>query len=118
MNVKATLDQLFKKKAIEKSGIKHQDAKKEDDPTATQAELTKEEISDLKKKKLEKKMKKLRKIQEQQMAEERQKERQNDKKKQQNKFTEDGLKIYSMEDLNIGKGGDSADCPFDCNCCF
>jgi hypothetical protein len=29
-----------------------------------------------------------------------------------------GLKIYSEEDLNIGKGGNSNLCPFDCKCCF
>ena len=34
------------------------------------------------------------------------------------RFTEEGFKIYSTEELNIGKGGDTADCPFDCNCCF
>eukprot|EP00353_Schmidingerella_taraikaensis_P015038 CAMPEP_0185602012 /NCGR_PEP_ID=MMETSP0436-20130131/1485_1 /TAXON_ID=626734 ORGANISM="Favella taraikaensis, Strain Fe Narragansett Bay" /NCGR_SAMPLE_ID=MMETSP0436 /ASSEMBLY_ACC=CAM_ASM_000390 /LENGTH=116 /DNA_ID=CAMNT_0028232087 /DNA_START=17 /DNA_END=364 /DNA_ORIENTATION=+ len=28
------------------------------------------------------------------------------------KFTEDGLKVYSMEELNMGQGGDTADCPF------
>jgi hypothetical protein len=30
----------------------------------------------------------------------------------------DGLKVYSLEELGIGKGGDTADCPFDCDCCF
>jgi hypothetical protein len=32
--------------------------------------------------------------------------------------TEDGLLIYSAEELNVGKGGDTDDCPFDCWCCF
>lgn len=32
--------------------------------------------------------------------------------------TSDGLKIYTEEELNIGKGGDTSDCPIDCNCCF
>jgi hypothetical protein len=30
-----------------------------------------------------------------------------------------GVKVYSLESLKIGAGnGDTADCPFDCNCCF
>ena len=29
-----------------------------------------------------------------------------------------GMKIYSEAQLNIGKGGDTAKCPFDCECCF
>lgn len=32
--------------------------------------------------------------------------------------TEDGLLIYSATEMNIGKGGDTEDCPFDCWCCF
>jgi hypothetical protein len=34
------------------------------------------------------------------------------------RFTEEGFKIYTTEDLNIGNGKDTEDCPFDCNCCF
>lgn len=34
------------------------------------------------------------------------------------RYTEDGLRIYTAEELKIGQGGDTADCPFDCNCCF
>jgi hypothetical protein len=34
------------------------------------------------------------------------------------KYTEDGLRIYSVQDLNIGLGGDTPQCPFDCDCCF
>ncbi|CTQ40839.1 hypothetical protein BMR1_03g01200 [Babesia microti strain RI] len=34
------------------------------------------------------------------------------------KYTVDGLPIYTYEDLNIGKGGGTDACPFDCNCCF
>jgi hypothetical protein len=34
------------------------------------------------------------------------------------KYMQDGLPIYSLEELNVGKGGDTAECPFDCNCCF
>ncbi len=33
-------------------------------------------------------------------------------------FTEEGWKVYTPEELNIGKGGDTPECPFDCNCCF
>ncbi|KAF5153413.1 hypothetical protein TpMuguga_01g02540 [Theileria parva strain Muguga] len=32
--------------------------------------------------------------------------------------TIDNLPIYTMEELNIGKGGDTELCPFDCQCCF
>ena len=32
--------------------------------------------------------------------------------------TEEGLAIYKEEELNLGKGGDSPDCPLDCACCF
>ncbi|OAV94964.1 hypothetical protein PTTG_06944 [Puccinia triticina 1-1 BBBD Race 1] len=32
--------------------------------------------------------------------------------------TEDGLVIYSVEELKIGLGQDTPDCPFDCQCCF
>lgn len=33
-------------------------------------------------------------------------------------FTEEGYKIYTPEELNIGKGGNTSECPFDCKCCF
>eukprot|EP01092_Planopodium_desertum_P001475 TRINITY_DN1215_c0_g1_i3.p1 TRINITY_DN1215_c0_g1~~TRINITY_DN1215_c0_g1_i3.p1 ORF type:complete len:210 (-),score=9.22 TRINITY_DN1215_c0_g1_i3:76-669(-) len=32
--------------------------------------------------------------------------------------TEEGYKIYSAEELKIGKGGETDLCPFDCECCF
>lgn len=32
--------------------------------------------------------------------------------------TEDGFKIYTKEELKIGLGGDTEDCPFDCTCCY
>eukprot|EP00917_Polyrhabdina_sp_WS-2016_P018170 GHVP01039202.1.p1 GENE.GHVP01039202.1~~GHVP01039202.1.p1 ORF type:complete len:109 (+),score=21.19 GHVP01039202.1:35-361(+) len=32
--------------------------------------------------------------------------------------TEEGYKIYTEEELGLGKGGGTEDCPFDCNCCF
>ena len=35
-----------------------------------------------------------------------------------NEVTEEGWKIYTPEELNIGKGGDTELCPFDCECCF
>ena len=41
-----------------------------------------------------------------------------DAKPKAGRFTEEGFKIYTTDELNIGKGGDTADCPFDCNCCF
>ena len=33
-------------------------------------------------------------------------------------LTEEGWKVYTPEELNIGLGGDTPECPFDCNCCF
>jgi nitric oxide reductase activation protein len=33
-------------------------------------------------------------------------------------YTDEGLPVYSAESLNIGKGGGTPDCPFDCWCCF
>ncbi len=33
--------------------------------------------------------------------------------------TVEGLKIYSEAELNLNStGGDTEECPFDCNCCF
>ncbi|KAF8981489.1 hypothetical protein BGZ46_002703 [Entomortierella lignicola] len=32
--------------------------------------------------------------------------------------TDDGLRLFDIHDLNIGKGGDTEKCPFDCECCF
>ncbi|KAJ1662841.1 hypothetical protein IW140_005548 [Coemansia sp. RSA 1813] len=35
------------------------------------------------------------------------------------KYTEDGMRVYYMDDLRIGEGeGDTDLCPFDCDCCF
>jgi len=35
------------------------------------------------------------------------------------KTTEEGFKIYTVDELKIGQGeGDTDLCPFDCNCCF
>lgn len=33
-------------------------------------------------------------------------------------LTADGLPIYTAEEMGIGTGGDTPDCPFDCQCCF
>lgn len=33
-------------------------------------------------------------------------------------YTEDGYKIYTEDELKIGKGGLTENCPIDCNCCF
>ena len=35
-----------------------------------------------------------------------------------NKYTKEGYKIYTADELKIGQGGDTPDCPFDCECCF
>ncbi len=34
------------------------------------------------------------------------------------RFTEDGFKIMGHGDLKLGQGGNTKDCPFDCECCF
>ncbi|KAI8913425.1 hypothetical protein EDD86DRAFT_105196 [Gorgonomyces haynaldii] len=34
------------------------------------------------------------------------------------KRTDDGLPIYTEEELKIGEGGDTENCPFDCWCCY
>ncbi|ETL91451.1 hypothetical protein F442_10296 [Phytophthora nicotianae P10297] len=34
------------------------------------------------------------------------------------RYDEDGLPIYTEASLQIGKGGNTKDCPFDCWCCF
>ncbi|KAI7822201.1 hypothetical protein BC939DRAFT_193583 [Gamsiella multidivaricata] len=31
---------------------------------------------------------------------------------------DDGLRLFDINDLNIGKGGETELCPFDCQCCF
>ncbi|KAJ1642469.1 hypothetical protein J3B02_001223 [Coemansia erecta] len=42
-----------------------------------------------------------------------------DSRGQKSKYTEDGLRVFYMDDLRIGEGeGDTEQCPFDCNCCF
>jgi hypothetical protein len=33
-------------------------------------------------------------------------------------FTEEGYKIYTTDELKVGKGGGTKLCPFDCECCF
>jgi hypothetical protein len=34
------------------------------------------------------------------------------------KLTEEGWKVYSYEELKFEEGGDTPDCPFDCDCCY
>ncbi|KAJ1910869.1 hypothetical protein GGI13_000273 [Coemansia sp. RSA 455] len=35
------------------------------------------------------------------------------------KYTDDGLRVFYMEDLRIGEGeGETELCPFDCTCCY
>eukprot|EP00915_Cephaloidophora_sp_WS-2016_P005710 GHVH01007571.1.p1 GENE.GHVH01007571.1~~GHVH01007571.1.p1 ORF type:complete len:168 (+),score=49.73 GHVH01007571.1:37-540(+) len=29
-----------------------------------------------------------------------------------------GLAVYNEDELKIGRGGDTAECPFDCKCCY
>ncbi|KAJ2765966.1 hypothetical protein IWQ57_004566 [Coemansia nantahalensis] len=42
-----------------------------------------------------------------------------DSRGKQSKYTDDGMRVFYMEDLRIGEGnGDTPDCPFDCQCCF
>lgn len=31
---------------------------------------------------------------------------------------ETGMKVYREDQLNLGKGGDTPLCPFDCDCCY
>lgn len=33
-------------------------------------------------------------------------------------LTDDGLPIFTWQEMGIGRGGDTPDCPFDCDCCF
>ena len=40
------------------------------------------------------------------------------KKKKEKRKRVDGLRIFTEEELKIGQGGGTADCPFDCDCCF
>ncbi|KAJ3303002.1 hypothetical protein HDV03_004282 [Kappamyces sp. JEL0829] len=32
--------------------------------------------------------------------------------------TDDGYFVYTEEELGCGKGGDTPECPFDCQCCY
>ncbi|KAJ2481664.1 hypothetical protein IWW56_001574 [Coemansia sp. RSA 2131] len=35
------------------------------------------------------------------------------------KYTDDGLRVFFLDDLRIGEGeGDTEQCPFDCDCCY
>ncbi|KAG2178900.1 hypothetical protein INT43_001747, partial [Umbelopsis isabellina] len=37
--------------------------------------------------------------------------------KKSKRMTDDGYPLYDVKDLNIGLGGDTPECPFDCTCC-
>ena len=39
-------------------------------------------------------------------------------KRKKRPLTEDGLPIYTAKEMGMGKGGDTEQCPFDCDCCF
>lgn len=30
----------------------------------------------------------------------------------------DGVFVYNLDELGVGKGGDTEECPFDCKCCY
>ncbi len=32
--------------------------------------------------------------------------------------TDEGIPVYTEEELGMNKGGDTEDCPFDCQCCY
>lgn len=34
------------------------------------------------------------------------------------RYDPEGLPVYSPEELNVGAGGETDQCPFDCTCCF
>ncbi|KAI8583784.1 hypothetical protein K450DRAFT_219971 [Umbelopsis ramanniana AG] len=38
--------------------------------------------------------------------------------KKSKRTTDDGYPLYDVKELNIGLGGDTPECPFDCKCCF
>ncbi|KAH8554327.1 hypothetical protein BGW37DRAFT_249771 [Umbelopsis sp. PMI_123] len=38
--------------------------------------------------------------------------------KKSRRTTDDGFPLYDVKELNIGLGGDTPECPFDCKCCF
>lgn len=84
------IDNIFKKAESKKKEKKQQEVENEKNSDKV---INKVEVN--KKKKIKKK---------------------NDKKKGKKEI--DGLKVYTTEELNLGKGGDTPDCPFDCECCY
>ena len=34
------------------------------------------------------------------------------------RYDAEGLPVYTPEELNVGAGGETDQCPFDCNCCY
>lgn len=39
-------------------------------------------------------------------------------KAKQARYTEEGYRIYTDKELKMNQGGETADCPFDCKCCY
>jgi len=39
-------------------------------------------------------------------------------KKKRRPTTAEGFPIYTATEMRVGQGGDTPDCPFDCQCCF
>ena len=94
--IKADLDAMFSKKS---KVIKKKDKKTNKDASKKSTESKKEDLKkDVKKQNQPKEEKK--------------------KSSGATRYTKEGYKIYTAEDLKIGQGGDGPDCPFDCDCCF
>ena len=34
------------------------------------------------------------------------------------RYDAEGLPVYTPEELNVGAGGETDKCPFDCDCCY
>lgn len=101
-DIKGTLDTLFSKKHRKEIEKKHEEEVKDTDNQEEKLKSKKEKA----KRKL---IKAQRALVKQEMK---------DEIKEKRRVTKDGYKIYSLEELNVGKGGDTEDCPFDCQCCF
>ena len=102
--------------AKKKHKEQHQKEESKQEPGAP-AKSIKGDLDALFKNKKSKAIKKPEKTKPVKIVEQKPDKKEADKKKPR-KYTEDGLKIYTMDELKIGLGGDTPDCPFDCNCCF